>query len=109
MGKIIDDKEKEVMLGVPEEDQVEEEREVIALNEHRAMICLPENTVTATVQCRVYDPEKKELLHVSKELSVGDIREAFRKADDGYIDDDDTFALTDKGIAYLDEIAKNRH
>lgn len=104
MGKIIDDKEKEVMLGVPDE-----EAETIELQDHRAMVCLPENAVAVTIQCRVYDPESQDLIHVSREMSIGDIREAFRKADDGYIDDEDTFTITDKGIAYLDEIDKNRH
>lgn len=103
MGKIIDDKEKEVMLGVPEE-----EAETIELQDHRAMVYLPENAVAATIQCRVYDPESQDLIRVSRELSIGDIREAFRNADDGYIDDNDRFTITDKGIAYLDEIAKNR-
>jgi hypothetical protein len=107
MGKIIDDKEKEVMLGVPEEEEAE--KEIIELKDHRAMVCLPENAVAVTIQCRVYDPESQDLIRVSREMSIGDIREAFRKADDGYIDDDDRFTITDKGIAYLDEIAENRH
>ena len=32
----------------------------------------------------------------------------FRKADEGYIDDDDTFVITDKGRAFLEELESRR-
>lgn len=86
---------KEIMLGVPED---------VELEEHRAMVCMPENTVEATIECRVF--HDGELISVCKKLSMSDVRSAFKKADDGYIDDDDTFELTDKGKAFLNEINK---
>lgn len=91
--------EKEVMLGVPEDgNQVE----MVEISEHRAMVCLPENAVSVEINAKVF--EDGRLINVKKELTLQDLREAFRKADDGYIDDDDTFALTEKGRQYLDEL-----
>lgn len=89
-------KEKEIMLGVPEDDT-----ETVELDEHRAMIYLPENAVEVKVNAKVY--HEGEIIDASKKMTLEDIREAFRKADDGYIDDDDVFYLTDKGKALLEE------
>ena len=83
-------KEKEIMLGVPEDDM-----EGVELDEHRAMIYLPENAVEIEVKAKVY--HEGEIIDASKKMTLEDIRDAFRKADDGYIDD------TDKGKALLDE------
>ena len=88
--------EKEIMLGVPEDDT-----KTVELDEHRAMIYLPENAVEVKVSAKVY--HEGELIDASKKMTLEDIREAFRKADDGYIDDDDVFYLTDKGKALLEE------
>jgi len=90
------EKESEIMLGVPEEDLKE-----VEIMEHRAMLCLPENAVEVEINAKVF--ENGELMNVSKKLSMQDLREAFRKADDGYIDDDDVFVLTEKGKAYCEE------
>ena len=76
--------------------------EEIELEQHRVMIYIPENTIDMTVQCRVYlDGDVQE---VSRTLTMAEVREAMRKADEGYIDDEDTFHLTDKGIAFLEEM-----
>ena len=90
---------KEVMLGVPDSPEVENE---ISLLEHRAILFgFPEHAVEIEIQAKVF--ENGELLNVTKKMNMDEIREAFRKADDGYIDDDDRFVITDKGIAYLEE------
>ena len=86
----------EMMFGVPKEEQ-----EMIELMNHRAMIELPENSVEVEIKCRVF--HEGELLNVSRKMTMEELRTAFRKADDGYIDEDDSFVLTDKGLAYLDE------
>lgn len=78
-----------------------EDKEYINLTEHRAMIYLPENTVEVTVAEKVYADGK--LQEVSQTYDMQEIREMFRKADDGYIDDDDRFVITDKGLAWLEE------
>ena len=75
--------------------------EEIELMEHRAMVTLPENSVSVEINCKVF--HDGEIINVSKTLSMEDIRTAFQKADDGYIDDDDTFVLTEKGLKWLEE------
>lgn len=77
-----------------------EEKGYIELQEHRAMMYLPENAVEVTMAAKVF--ENGELQTVSKTYNMSQIREMFRKADDGYVDDDDMFTLTDKGMEYLD-------
>ena len=73
----------------------------IDLYVHRAIIELPENTVALTIAAKVYmDGEIKEVL---KDYSISEIREMFRKADDGYIDENDRFMITEKGLAWLEE------
>ena len=91
---------KEVMLGVPEEgiDEIE-------LKNHRAMVELPENAVEVELVCKVF--HEGELLNVSRTLKMSDLRNAFQKADDGYIDDEDTFSITDAGLAYLKELERS--
>ena len=75
--------------------------EEIALLNHRAMIEIPENTVALVLNAKVF--HNGELIDVERVFSLAEIREMFRKADDGYIDDDDRFMITDKGLAWLEE------
>ena len=74
----------------------------VELQEHRAMIYIPENAVEVVLSVKVY--HDGELINVSRTIGISEIREAFRKADDGYIDDDDRFVLTDKGKEYLERM-----
>ena len=74
----------------------------IELENHRAMIELPENAVEVELRCTVFNNGK--LIDVSRVLGFGDIRNAFRKADDGYIDEEDKFVLTEKGRAYVERM-----
>lgn len=73
----------------------------IELMNHRAMIEIPENAVELELNIKVF--ENGELIKVGMKYSLNDIREMFRKADEGYIDDDDRFVITDKGLAWLEE------
>ena len=82
-----------------------EEDNSIELTEHRAIMYLPENSVEVTVTAKVF--ENGELQMVSKTYGMQEIREMFRKADDGYIDEDDTFVLTEKGKAWFEEMNQN--
>lgn len=81
--------------------------EMVELMEHRAMIEIPENSVAVTITAKVY--HDGEIINVGKELGISEIRSAFRKADDGYIDDNDTFVITDKGRAWLEELERERN
>lgn len=109
-------KDQEIMLGVPGEEDAELDQEskkleemaeekFVELQEHRAMVHLPENAVEVTIQAKVFHNDG--ILSVKKEMKMEDIREAFRKADDGYIDDDDTFVITEKGREFLAEKTNN--
>lgn len=84
-------------MGLSDENKNIDEIELV---EHRAMVCMPEDSVEVTIEAKVYFDGS---LHtVSKTLSLSDIREAFRMGDD-YIADDDVFVLTEKGKAFLEE------
>ena len=74
----------------------------IDLRMHRAIIDLPENSIEIVVKAKIYDGG--EIKEVSSVYDLASIREMFRKADDGYIDDDDVFTITDKGRKYLEEL-----
>ena len=78
----------------------------VELQTHRAMIYLPENSVEVTITAKVF--HDGEIVNVSNKYDMEQIRDAFRKADDGYIDDEDKFVLTDEGKAYLEEL-ENRN
>lgn len=75
----------------------------IELAEEYAVILLPKNSVEVYTEVKVF--ENGELMTVSKLMSLDDIREAFKQADEGYIDPDATYALTDKGKALAELIA----
>lgn len=81
-----------------------EERETIELQNHRAMIELPENTVALTLTAKVY--HEGELVTVGKEYSISEIRAMFDKADKNYVEDDDLYTLTEEGKMYIDEMIK---
>jgi len=74
----------------------------IELTSHWAVIEIPENAVEIKLECKVY--ENGGIINVGRTLGIAEVREAFRKADDGYIDDDDRFVLTEEGDRLLDEM-----
>lgn len=84
-----------------------DDKKGIELQEHRAMIYLPENTVELTINAKVF--ENGKLQNVSMTYGMSQVREMFEKADHGYIDDDDTFMLTEKGIAWINELERERN
>jgi len=83
------------------------EQEYIELTNHRAMIEIPENAVEVRMIVKVY--VDGEIETDSSTLNQEMIREAFRKADDGYIDEDDRFVLTENGLRYLEELERERN
>ena len=98
---IFDDKGTEIMTNVIKDDGEESPGEVM-LDQHRAMVELPENAVEVEMKCKVY--HDGELISVSKVMDLSGLREAFRKADDGYIDEDDRLVITDKGREWLEKM-----
>ena len=79
-----------------------DDKEMVEVKVHRAMIELPERAVEVEVHAKIYSEGK--LIDVLKKYDLDEIREMFRKADDGYIDEDDRFVITEKGRAWLEEL-----
>ena len=98
--KPIFEKDATIMLGVPDEDL-----DGVELATHRAMIYLPEDAVEVEINAKVF--KDGSLIDVMNKMTMKDLREAFRKADDGYVDEDDEFVLTDKGRQYLEELNRS--
>ena len=83
------------------------EQEYIELTNHCAMIEIPKNSVEVQMIIKVY--VDGEIKTVSSTLDQEMIREVFRKADDGYIDEDDRFVITENGLRYMEEIERERN
>lgn len=75
---------------------------MVELTSVRAMIYVPENAVECELTFTVY--QDGELSKVTQTMDMKELREAIRKAEEGYIDEDDVFTLTDKGRQWLDEM-----
>lgn len=83
----------------------ENENEYVELNERNIVIRVPENTVKITLKCRVY--HENELIDAMRELEMSEVQDAFRLADEYYDDPDVRYAITDKGMEYLDKLDNN--
>lgn len=66
----------------------------VILENRFAVIELPIDSINVTIFVKVYNNDK--IIDVTKIMSLEDIRDAFNKAERGYIDDDDVFTLTDE-------------
>ena len=77
----------------------------IELEQKRAMLMLPANCVELKAVCKVYEDGK--LLEVETLFGVGDIQRAFIDAEENYIEDEDKFVITPKGLEFLKEREKN--
>lgn len=73
----------------------------IELKQARAMLMLPENCVELKAVCKVF--EDGELIEVGTVFGIAELRQAFRDAELNYIEDDDKFVITPKGLAYFKE------
>lgn len=72
----------------------------IELKSNFAVIEIPVNAVEMVINTTVF--HEGELINVKTKYSMSEIKDAFHKAEMGYIDDDAEFELTDKGRAVLD-------
>lgn len=71
----------------------------IELSEDFIVLAIPRETVEVEIKAKIY--HDGELLPVSKKMGMEEVREAFRKAETGYIDEDAEFVLTDKAKEFL--------
>ena len=79
----------------------------IRLDEDFIVLTIPKNTVELRMLLQVYIDHT--LVPVTKDMDMFEIREAFKKAEDGYIDEDDEFVLSDEAKAYLNSLGDNKY
>ena len=80
---------------------MDKNRDCIELEEVRSIIGIPENSVEIEMNIKVF--EDSELIEVTKTLNLQEIREAIKKAEDGYIGEDGKFVITEEGQRFLEE------
>ena len=80
------------------------EPEIIELEQEYAVVDLPKNTVEMTIECTVW--QDGHPLRVKTSFDMDEVRRAFQRAADGYIDEDKTFVITDQGREYLESICR---
>ena len=76
-----------------------EEKKEIELLEQYIVIAIPKDTVEVEIKAKVW--HDKEVREVSKTMDFGEVRAAFKEAEDGYIPSDAVFTLTDIGKEML--------
>lgn len=76
--------------------------EKIYLEENYIVLSLPTETVEIEIIAKVY--HDGELINVKKTLSIQEVRDAFKEAEEGYIPLDAEFQVTEKGLEYLEEL-----
>ncbi len=71
--------------------------EVVKMPSEYAVISLPRDAVWVDMTIKVI--QNGELVEVSGQMGVDDIRKAFQEAEKNYLPDDAVFTLTEKGRA----------
>ena len=80
---------------------VKDNRE-ICLEQNYIVLSLPAETVEVEITAKVY--HDRELINVKKTLSIQEVRDAFKEAEEGYIPSDATFHVNENGLKYLEEL-----
>ena len=80
---------------------MEEDRKEVELEEARVVLNLPVNAVAAKIEVTVF--ENGELVKAERELSLADLRQAFKDGE-CVILDDDILTITDEGRKYLESL-----
>lgn len=86
------------------DNQVEQVQE-IEIDQDRAMLYIPHNALEGTLEFKIYLNGEIRTVHTT--LNQDELNEAVRKADEGYIDEDDRFVLTDKGREHLEYLKEH--
>ena len=74
----------------------------IYLEQNYIVLSLPTETVEIEIIAKDY--HDGELINVKKTLSIQEVRDAFKEAEEGYIPLDAEFQVTEKGLEYLEEL-----
>lgn len=80
---------------------MEEDRKEVEFEEARVVLNLPVNAVAARIEVTVFD--NGELVKAERELSLADLRQAFKDGEDVILDDD-VLTITDEGRKYLESL-----
>ena len=80
---------------------MEEDRKEVEFEEARVVLNLPVNAVAARIEVTVF--ENGELVKAERELSLADLRQAFKDGEDVILDDD-ILTITDEGRKYLESL-----
>ena len=77
---------------------------VAAQGEELALIYIPENAIFFEIVCRCIDPDDGGSMKIRKTMSLPELARAFKCAEMFYIDENDTFTVTDLGKEWLDRV-----
>lgn len=78
------------------------EKETVNLSEEFIVLAIPSSTIEVEIKAKVWHEGK--VLDVSKTMSVEEVREAIKEAQNGYIPSDAVFTLTDLGREELEQL-----
>lgn len=76
----------------------------IMVDESRAMIYIPDNSVEADLSFKVF--VDGEIKSVCKKMNMKELQEAITDAENNYIGEDDTFVITEEGKRWLELLQK---
>lgn len=79
----------------------------IEVYEDRAMIYIPKDAVQIEIVAKLYDEEKDGIVTVSKTIDTQEIKKALKDAEDNYIDPEEKYVLTEKGLEYLEMLERS--
>ena len=80
----------------------EENKNEMCLEEARAMIYIPKDSVEIELNATIY--VDGEIIKVGRKLDMEECQKAIRDAALNYMEDDDVFVLTDKGRALFESL-----
>lgn len=78
------------------------DKKIIELAQKRAMIYLPEDAVEIEIIATLY--KNGTITKVTSMISNAKIQKAFQDANDNYIEDDDSFYITERGEDFYREL-----
>ena len=77
------------------------ENKYVELTEKPIVLWMPEDAVEISIEAKVWMGD--EIKKCQKKLNFAELRDAFKDAEENYIDPDATFVLTDKGREFVEE------
>ena len=82
------------------------EQEIIELENEFIVLAVPKDTVEVTISAKVFHDGRLQEVH--RTMDFGEVRDAFKEAEEGYIPSDAVFSLTPLGKQYVEELIKKQ-